>query len=294
MRRASALIAGLALLVAAGGFAQATLSYAYGKLELSQGGQWRELTVGSPLPAQAMVRLEAGSVAELASGELRITLSRPGTYFLPDLLSASQEASRWGLGAVVRNKVRLLFSAPLARESTPMAVRAEQMQGDGGLGWMDEEQDALVRGRAALGEERYADAARSFQEALELGDGSQRPTYLFYTGYALAMAGQGGAAQQALAQIEDPQGLPHYAEYVLLSARLAIEGQGYAQAERLLQGFLDSRPGHPAAQEALLLAAFCSRGLGRAEQAKARLQRVIELDGSTEPAAAARQALGRM
>lgn len=293
MPRPVALIALLAL-AAAGAWAQATLSFAYGTVELAQGGIYREVAVGSRLSAEATLRLGTGSVAEISSGELRITLSQPGTYFLPDLVKASQEVSRWSIAAVVRNKVRALFRAPAGKESTAMGVRAEQVPEDSGFGWMDEEQEALDRGKAALAEERYAEAARSFREALELAESSERPVYLFYSGYALALAGENGAAQQALGQIEDPQSLVHYAEFVLLSARLAIDGQGYARAEELLRRFLDSRPGHPAAQEALLLAAFCSERLGRSEEAVSRLRRAIDLDPDTETAAAARSALSRL
>lgn len=286
----------LLALAAVGGWAQATqatVSYAYGKVELSQGAGWRELAVGDRLPAAAVVRLGAASVAELSSGELRMTLSRPGTYLLSDLLRSSQEASRWSLGAVVRNKVRLLFSAPEARESAPMAVRAENKE-DAGLALVTEASLAFDRGRAALGEERYEEAARHFEEAVQAADSPTPAEYLFFAGYALAMAGKSGAAQRALAEIQDPESLPRYAQYVLLWARLAIEGQGYAAAEKVLVRFLETRPNDPAAPEARLLAAFCSLQLGRREEAASRLRQLIDRNPSTEAAAAAREALGRL
>jgi tetratricopeptide (TPR) repeat protein len=283
----------LLALAAVGGWAQATVSYAYGKAELAQGAGWRELAVGDRLPTTAVVRLGAGSVAELSSGELRMTLSRPGTYRLSDLLRSSQEASRWSLGAVVRNKVRLLFSAPEARESAPMAVRAESKE-DAGFTLVTEASLAFDRGKAALGDERYEEAARHFEEAVQTADPPTPAEYLFFAGYALAMAGKNGAAQRALEAIQNPESLSRYAQYVLLWARLAIEGQGYAEAEKVLVRFLQTRPTDPAAQEAQLLAAFCSQQLGRQEEAAARLRQLIDWNPSTEAASAARQALERL
>ena len=292
MRRLAALPIGLAvILLAAAGWAQATLTYVHGMIELAQPDGWRELVAGSQLPADATLRLGVDSFAELSTDDLRITLTQGGIYSLPDLKSFSREVSRWSIASVVRNKVRALFSAPTPTESTPMGTRATDVWDDDGFGWMDDQQEAYERGKSALVEERYADAARSFQEALKLAESPNRPVYRFYLGYALALAGEDRAARQVFDQIEDPQSLAHYGEYVLLAARLAIEGQSFVRAETMLERFLDTHPGHPATQEALFLAAFCSQRLGRDGEAADRLLRAIDLDPGTETAAAARRAL---
>jgi tetratricopeptide (TPR) repeat protein len=285
----AALLAGAAAV-----FAQdLRVEYLDGLLEVEQGGRWREAHLGETVPAASSLRLAAGSLAELAAGELRVTLHQPGTYAVGALLRASRQSLAWGLGRLLQSKIRALFSSPSAGSSRSGGARAGAVDAEEDPGWMDEEeearkaaaqadQDAVEQARVMLTQGRAAEAAEALARALEQAEAGSRPYLLYLLASARFLEGRYAAASQALEQTEVPRAAPYYPEYALLKGRLLMEGQAYREALALFDALLAGSPAPATAQPAWFLSAFCSLQLGDPGQARRRLENARRLDPGSE------------
>jgi tetratricopeptide (TPR) repeat protein len=258
------------------------VEYLDGRLEVLQGGRWKEAGLGDTVPSAATLRLAERAVAELAGGEARITLSQPGIYSTTELWRAFREASRWGLGRMLRDKLRFLFGRQSAETLTAMGARAEAVSEDPDLGWMDEEQEAFDRASRLLAEGQFEEAVPALQEALVTAGTETRPRYWYLIGFAYAMAGRSGPALKALEQAQPPPSVFYFADYALLKARLLVEGQGYGQALQLLDALQEASPAMEAAQTAWFLSAYCARQLGDQAAARERLGKAQALDPASD------------
>jgi len=271
--------------------AEFSLVYAFGTVEVQSADEWLEVEIGEQIAEDAVLRLGQQSVAELARGSARITLSQCGTYFVSELAESSRQGKLWGIARVVRSKIRSLFREQSEPEITAMGVRAGEVEDDLGFDWVDEEEEALKEGKALLSEQSYEEAVVRFEEALEMADERNRALYLFYIAYSYAMAGKNGLAMRYLNEAVPSEQMAHYGDYVLLKGRLLIEGQSYREALELIEAFLERYPEHDCAQSALFLSAFCSSRLGLDSEAQQRLQRAYALDPSSDTGRKAKEIL---
>ena len=259
-----------------------TVDYVYGAVEVQTEGNWRPVQIGTTVSGDTSLRLGPGGVAELSSGTIRITLGEAGTYSVSELTRSSRQVSSWGIVQVVRGKIRSLFRGQPGIESTAMGVRAEKVEDGLGFEWMDEEEEAADQGKALLEEQRYEESIEYFEEALEMADGSARSLYLFYMGYAYAMAGKSGLSLRYLNEADPSHLTAHYGDYVLLKGQLLLEGQAFQTALELFDPFLQRFPEHENRQSICFLSAFCNTQIGREVEAKALLREAYNLDPSSE------------
>ena len=258
------------------------VDYVYGIVEVQADGCWQPAEIGSTISGDSTLRIGSGAVVELSSGNIRITLGEAGTYPVSRLTDSSRQVSSWGIVQMVRGKIRNLFRGQPEIESTAMGVRAEQMEGDIGFEWMDEEEDALEKGKSLLEEQQYEESIGYFEEALELADERSRSVYLFYIGYAYAMTGKTGLAMRYLNELEPSHLMAHYGDYVLLKGQLLLEGQAYQGALELFDAFVQRYPDHENSQSVYFLSAFCYSQIGQKAEAKELLRKAYDLDPSSE------------
>jgi len=261
-----------------------TVDYVYGTVEVQTDSRWQPAEIGTAVSGDSSLRVGPGAVAELSSGSIRITIGEAGTYFVSELTSSSRQVSSWGIVQMVRSKIRNLFRGLPQNESSAMGIRAGTAEGteDIGFDWMDEEEEAADEGKSLLEEERYEEAVEYFKEALELTDERSRSLYLFYIGYAYAMAGRTGLSLRYLNESEPSHLTAHYGDYVLLKGQLLLEGQAYQAALELFDPFLQRFPDHENSQTVCFLSAFCNQQLGRKAEAEAMLRKAYTLDPSSE------------
>ena len=259
-----------------------TVDYVYGAVQVQTDGHWQPVEIGTTVSGDASLHVSPGGVAELSSGSVRITLGEAGTYFVSELTSCSRQVSSWGIVQMVRGKIRNLFRGQPEIESTAMGVRAKEVEEDIGFEWMDEEEEAADQGKALLEEQCYEESIAYFEEALELADEPARSLYLFYIGYAYAMAGKSGLSMRYLNETEPSHLMAHYGDYVLLKGQLFLEGRAYRAALELFDPFLQRFPEHENSQSIYFLSAFCNDQIGREGEAKALLHKAHTLDPSSE------------
>ncbi len=256
-----------------------TVQFADG-LEVQRGSAWLDVDAGDDLPADATVRLSAGGYAEIARGDRVVTLSRAGTYRLPDLLQAAGTASSWGISSVMGSKLGALASGTRGSETqaAQMGVRGKA-QGGGAVTWVEDEASETVKqGLALLEQGNHKDALAAFQKASESAtDGDTEQAALFYQAYASDLLGQRAQALRLLAKMAPPRKADYYGDFVLLKGRLLIESADAVDALPLLDGYLAVHPNGGGAQAAQILASFACRALGDTRNATARLQQARDL-----------------
>jgi hypothetical protein len=249
-------------------------------LEVQRGSGWLGVDAGDDLPADATVRLSSGGYAEIARGDRVVTLSRAGTYRLPDLLQAAGAASSWGISSVMGSKLGALASGTrgAGTQAAQMGVRGAA-QGGGTVTWVEDEAGEMVKqGLALLEQGNSSDALAAFQKASESAtDGDTEQAARFYQAYTSDALGQRAQALRILAKLTPRQQADYYGDFVLLKGRLLIESAAAADALPLLDSYLAANPKGDGAQAAQILASFACRALGDTRSAAVRLEQARDL-----------------
>jgi len=296
-----------ALCVAAAAGAQdLRVQYLDGLLEVQSGGGWRQARLGELVSGGASVRLAPGSLAELAAGELRLTLHQPGTFAVSALLASGRQSLAWGLGRLLKTRLRTLFSAPVGASASTGTRAWEALDRQAELEMMgDEEEEARKAAaraeqaaaadiRELLAAGRAGEAAETASRVLQKAGPESRAYFRFLLASARSLEGNQAAAVQALGAEGAPREAPWYPEYALLEARLLLEGQAYARALAALDGLLAAHPQAASAQPAWFLSAFCCLQLGDRAQARRRLERALALEAGSEIGIQAKEMLNSL
>lgn len=273
-----------------------TVQFTDGQLEVQRGGGWSLVDAGAELAADSVVRLAPGSHAELAQGQRVITLSRPGTYRLPDLFKAAGAASSWGMSSVVSAKLSALAGTrAVAPQSAQMGARGSA-QGNAGITWVEDEAGEMVRsGIKLLADGRTNDALSAFQQAADgATDRDTEAAARFYAAYVHDQLGQSAQAIRLIARVSPAATVDYYRDFVLLKSRLLIESAAPADALPLIDGYLSISPAGDGAQAAHVLAAFALRALGDSQAARARLQIARDIAPASELGKKANALIGEM
>jgi tetratricopeptide (TPR) repeat protein len=282
------------------------VEYLDGQLEVQSGGRWRQARAGDAIAGTASVRLSEGALAELSAGELRVTLHQPGTYAVGALLRTSRQSLAWGLGRLLKTRIRALFSSPSGGSESSGARAWEAKDPLTDLEMMEDEEEearkAAERAEQATAEEvqallaggRAGEAAAAAGRALERASAAGRPYFLFLLASARCLEGSYAEALRALEPAAVPEEAPYYGEYALLKARLLLEGQAYREALALFDQLLADSPGPSASQQAWFLSAFCSLQLGDRTQARRRLEKARDLDPAAEIGMNAKELLNNL
>lgn len=264
------------------------VDYLEGLLEMRADGGWQEAAIGETIPPGASLRLEDGSVAELAYGSVRFTLIGEGRFFTDNLIKTARAASSWGIRPLVTRKLEALIEGKPKGESSAMGARAAEVGDAAGFDWVDEGETAIEEGKELLAAGRYETALAVFTEELALAVGDEADMLRYYAGYAHARMNDSRRALAELNQIEPDETAVYYGDFVLLKGRLLLEANRFPQALDLLDTYLATYPGGAAAQEAAFLSAFGSYILGDPEAALGKLERACSLDPDSEIGQAAR------
>jgi len=280
------LILGLFLLAALGVAAQdLRVAYTEGLVELAAGGSWKELAPGDRLPANARIRLSEDGFVELTQGATRLSVSQPGLYLVADLVAASKKVASWQLGKVVSGKVKGAVSGGAKGDGTAaMGARGAAAGAPATVEWVEASgsEEALAEGRSLLEAERFDEALKVLQEALNEAYPGEEGIFYYYIASAYSRQQRSALALRALerARIEPQE--PMYTDLVLLKGQLLLESLAFADALALFDSQLALNPEGGFAQALLILSSYSYQGLGRSQGAREALQKAVSLDSSSE------------
>lgn len=266
--------------------------YVDGYLELKQGGNWSDVYIGDMLPANAVVRLDDDSYAEITYGNDTIKLSRAGTYELRKLLGSKSEVANAGMGSIFSGKFKNLIQEDAGKtQSTVGGVRAAEAE-TVSIDWMSSETAELIAdGKDALQAGEIEDAYSYFTDAYDFSaDSYEESEALYYLGLSYALNGDYSEALSNLdmADIEDDS--EYYTDFYILKGQLLVESFAYDEAYELLSGYEASagKKTPEKLQTLYFLLAVSANNAGETKAAETALSKVIAIDSNSETARAAR------
>ncbi len=254
------------------------VEYIDGYLDVDDGGSWYELYIGDVVSQLDTLRLDEGSYAELSSGSMTIRLTRPGTYFVGDLVSTARRTASSGVGGLVLGRVGRLTGQQEEQEQTAAGgVRASEAVNQNQPTWAGGESvDELIdQGLALLQQGEYQDAYWLFQEAYDYAlDDTEYAKSLFYYGYGAALIGNTEEAFDLLEEIGPDPDTDYYADHVIVLGQLLIETFAFEDAVSYLEPLAEDNRAEPdARQSALLLTGLAYDSMGDRRLARTYLER---------------------
>ncbi|HET6451813.1 MAG TPA: tetratricopeptide repeat protein [Spirochaetia bacterium] len=283
MRRTWVLVLALAIVGAAGAFAQAfTVSYLDGTVELQTAKGWSAVSIGDQVAADATVRISQQGSLELSRAKTKITLLKDGVFSIASLAKASSSAGA-GVGGSISQKLQTLVTEK-PKASTAGGVRGAE-QGSANVTWVDEGDETRSQAQSLIDAKKYQDAAAMLSDAIKnAGPDTDTSELGYLLGVAYYGAGQTAKAYRALGQVNADPGTTWYARYVILRAQVLVDTQNYNDALTLLGPFTTTYPTGEATQVAWLLSGISQRALGNAAAAKTDFDTGYQLDPSTDTA----------
>jgi len=298
MNRRTAIIVGtlfLAVIATSNVAAQSfVIEYSEGLVEVRSQNQWVPVYPGDSIERSDVLRLGAGSYAELGDGVSTLRLVEDGTFQLGDLVQGRSRTTERNVASMIWNRLDLLTSPPRRSDSGAGGVRGSEAFGTGGLDWVDGEStpELVALGREALAAEDIDLARTLFEDAVLFAFPAEKPEATFYLGYTYYLAGD---MRSALTMLETHPPTPdseYYHEHVLVLAQTELELSMGSEAVALLHTYV-ANPGH---DPELVPVAHLLLGLGyrmTGEQAAAmeQLQRVQAIAPDTSTATVAAELL---
>jgi len=270
-----------------------TVEYLDGYLDINDGGEWFELYIGEIITDSDTIRLDENSVAELSVSGNKLTLTKPGTYVISDLLKASGESRSLGIASVIGAKIRTIVQEPKQAQTAVMGVRGAKA--DDELEWMSgDTAELLETGKDHLAEGEFGEAVEVFEEAYDFADPSEETEVLFYLGFTNALMGQLRLAVEALEFVEPDPTAEFFVDLVLLKGQLLTETFAYEEAITWLEMHSSDIDDMAATQMSQLLVGVSHKGLGNNAKAKQALNEAVAIDASSDAGAAAQSLLNEL
>ena len=281
-------LAALALVLAAPVGAQTmTVDFVAGPVEIMRGTAWERLAEGAHVGPETRLRLGEDAFVEILGQTGRLTLGSPGLFLVSDLLARSAGPARRDVWRFLENVVTNLLKDAKPETVILGARAAEVPKSD--FEWVDEDEVALLEGRALIDAGRFEEAVEHLQaaeaQALEPGP------FRFLSGYAHALSGRAGRALQMLSSAELGPTDPGYEDWLYLRAQLLYESGAHRNALDLAETLLATAQGGRHAQAARLVAGLSLRELGRDAEALAALGEAVDMDPESVAGRAAAAAL---
>ncbi|HAK46079.1 MAG TPA: hypothetical protein DCO79_09215 [Spirochaeta sp.] len=270
-----------------------TAEYVDGFLDIKDGSEWYEVYIGDILPADAVVKLDTDSYAELSFGNETIKLSRQGIYELSKLVDSKKEVAGAGTTSLFSGKFKTLHREDTTKtQSTVGGVRAAEAE-TVSIEWMSSETAELIAdGRDALEAGEFNDAYDFFTEAYDFSaDSYEESEALYFLGLTSAVQGDYSDALMNLDMAEVEEDAEYYTDFYLLKGQLLVESYAYEEAFEFLDDY-DSTAGKrtPAKlQEIYFLLAVAANNSGETVTARSAITKLIAIDPNSEIAKAARE-----
>ncbi|MBN1796951.1 MAG: tetratricopeptide repeat protein [Spirochaetales bacterium] len=266
-----------------------TVVFSDGTVKVKSGASWKSVNIGDSLSGSNTVKLESGSMLEIASNKSTLTLYDPGTYVLNELLNASQKVKSQKFLNAVDARIQNVVQGNDYHRTTAAGLRGFE-QGERGsefdeVEWAVEEDEAggevdpITQGQNLLALNKYDEAITHFEKMIaEWPYPEAKPFFTYYLAYAYAEKNQKAQALKLLDKITVNQGHILYADYVMLKGRLLLESFAYKSALQIFEQYLALNSQGENTQAVLLLASYCYKGLADTDRQKDCLLKAKEID----------------
>lgn len=282
--RKACIVGMLLLLFATSGLfsADLTVEYVEGYLDLRNEAEWDELFIGDTIQDDATIRLDEDSVAELSGRGIKLTLTKPGTYAISELIEATNRQKSVGLASLIGGKIKTILEEPKQTQTAVMGVRGAKSEDE--LEWMSgDTAELLITGKDHLTNGEFVDAIEVLEEAYDFADETEEPEVLFYLSYANALNGDLREALTNLSDVEPDSSEEFFADLIVLKGQLLAQTFAYKEALSWISAYAtDFRNDDATYQTLLLLQGISYQGLDDVQNAKDVLNKAVEVNSSSD------------
>ncbi len=262
------------------------VEYVEGYVDVRRGSSWQELYIGDSVSETDTVKVDDNSLAEFSGASRTFTLTKPGTYEIRSLLTASRRKEQSGVGTLLSGKMQSMF-APTGDSgpSTVGGVRAsEAVNEEDEFMWVESDvQELITSGKELLEQEEYDEALELFEEAYDYAlDLEEEYASLFYQGYTQAILGRPGAAMDAIADIDPAPEADYYYDYYLLRGKLLIDSFAFEEAAEFLTSFDEIYATPEQKQTLYLLTGYSYLEAEMLDRAEEYLQDAVTIDPDSD------------
>ena len=259
-------------------------AYVDGSVQVQSGSTWKGLSIGDSVPTAAKIRLDQGASLQLSGMGSTISLRQKGTYDMKALLSARQAMGSTKVGTAIAGKMKLLLKGPSMNQSALAGVRGADESKSDDSGWVENgTQDAIKAAMDLIEAEKYGAAINRLTNAKDEATTEDLPELHYYLAYAYSQNGNTDDATKELANIQNPGGVSWTADYILLTAKLDLDGLAFPQAVAWL-----TQRGHDLSGDGLraplyyFLLGMGYRGVGDTANEKTCFSKVIAISGDSD------------
>ena len=268
------------------------IAYFDGDVEITVSEEWVEPEMGEVISGEQKIKLGNDSYAEIISSNSTIKLLKQGVYSISDLLESADNQDTWELGKIGGINFKNIINKGAYNSSAVMGVRGAKQE-DESIEWIDSSVDYVEEGKLRLDEGDIEGALNLFNEGIELSEDDTAPLY-YYSALCYSLQGKNGMSLKNLNILENPEKYDFYPDYVILKSNILLEGLEYRSAETILKKYIASDSKSDKAQIIYLLLSYSSNGMNNKKDARMYLNKVIEINSSSDAAEIAGELLKKM
>jgi tetratricopeptide (TPR) repeat protein len=258
-----------------------SVSYVDGTAYVQSNSQWKTLSIGDPVPADARIRLDAGASVQLKGIGADIYLAQKGIYFIRDLLAARQKLRTAGIGRVLIERMDSLLTGPAHNQSAVAGVRGADESKSSDPDWVTSTQDNIQEGENCIQSGEYDKAIEKLTQALDEATEEELPPVHVHLAYAYFLSGDSRDAARQLAGLK-PAG-SWAGDYILLRAMLYLDTFAFTQEiQWLTQAGNDLSGDEQRAPIYYYLLGLGYRGAGDVPKETQSLSKVVSFAGEND------------
>jgi tetratricopeptide (TPR) repeat protein len=272
-------------------FAETSVDYLEGILEVQNAGGWEEVWIGDDISDTARLKLSEDGYAELLIGDSVVSLTRDGTYEVKELMKGSASVATTSLD--LKKKLTLSSGNEKWQHEATMGVRGAQASVSDSTG-MEDAFTYLNAGLDSLNQGDFDEALINFEEGWDFFEDQN---CLFFSAVCYDALGQKRSYARSLQDIEMKDlEMEFQGAYVIRMSDLFIRSLAYTDALNLIHGFEGQEESLNAdeKQQILFLKGTAYLGSGQKQDAKTAFQEAQNLIPSSSVGQQAAQALSSL
>ncbi len=268
------------------------MSYVEGNVCVQSGSTWAALSIGDNVSSQVTVQLGDGAYLELKETDLKIVLSRKGTYSLPDILASSRTMRSTGVAKALVATLSSLLMGPAENQSAAGVRGANEDKAEDSQWVTSSAEVSLDAGEQYLKSGQYAEAIEQFLQARDEATEKELPQIRYNLAYAYCLSGDTRDALKQSTGLQASSADGWAADFVILKAKLLVDTNAFAdEIAWLTQGGNDLSGDAQRAALYDFLLGVGYRGVGDTSDEKASLSRVVAISVTSDLGRAAAQLL---
>jgi tetratricopeptide (TPR) repeat protein len=260
------------------------VAYVGGDVRARIGPSLVDISPGDRLSAETTLQLGDGAYVELNAAQTKIELSQKGVYKLQDILSYSRSLRSAGVGKALLMKLSLFLARTGENQSAIAGVRGADTGKTETSEWMTSDaQVFLDTGKEYIISGQFDQAIGQLLQALETATDREAPRARCYLAYAYSLKGDFRDALKYSADLHPSRSDEWAPDFVILRAKLLIDGSAFAQEIAWLTNDGNDLSGD--AQRAAIyffLLGLGYRGIDDSANEKRYLSKVVSITGDSD------------